>query len=597
MPGPITRFLTTSATRVPMPRWGRILFGLFCVIAGAGLTLRPFTSLGALVALVALAALVTGLADIFSSDYAAAPGPQRVLGVLWIVSAVAIAAWPGLEVGAVARWVGAMLIVAGLVRVAAGILGTPDQRLAAIVLGTASLLLGVLVLSWPDVTRLVVAVVFGARTLVFGLSLIVDDLHHRESDGDDDGVDDRRAAADHRAWWRRFVRTLGASVALVLALALAGVSATVHKGKPGFDAFYTAPSHPPIYAGALLRTQDFTRSIPPGSHAWRILYTTSDANGQAATASALVVVSDSAPATPRPVVAWAHGATGVVRPCAPSLLKDPAAAMPALSQILAQGWVLVATDYTGLGTSGPHPFLVGAGQAHSVLDAVRAARHVAGLQLSGQTVVWGHAQGGNAALWTGQAGGQYAPDVPLAGVAALAPLSDLPQVARNLGRVPGGAVVAAYLMTTYSAVYPDVGFDAYVRPGARAAVQREAARCLGDAEQFTPGGSSAKPDPTIFATDPASGPLRTRLVENTPQAAIAAPVFIGQGQNDALVPLTIQKTYVDRRCHLKGDGPLDFRTYPGMDHLGVVAPGSAAMTELLRWTADRFAGKKAPSTC
>ena len=361
-------------------------------------------------------------------------------------------------------------------------------------------------------------------------------------------------------------------MALVLALALAGVSASVHKGKPGFDAFYTPPPIRRSTPGALLRTQDFTRSIPSGAHAWRILYTTSDANGQAATASALVVVSDSAPATPRPVVAWAHGATGVVRPCAPSLLKDPAAAMPALSQILAQGWVLVATDYTGLGTSGPHPFLVGAGQAHSVLDAVRAARHVAGLQLSGQTVVWGHAQGGNAALWTGQAGGQYAPDVPLAGVAALAPLSDLPQVARNLGRVPGGAVVAAYLMTTYSAVYPDVGFDAYVRPGARAggaARSRALPRRRGTVHVR---GIVGQARPDDLRHRPGLGSAAHPAGREHPAGRHRRPGVHRSGPERRAGPARDPEDVVDRRCHLRVTDLWISAPTAGIDHLGVVAP-------------------------
>jgi hypothetical protein len=63
--------------------------------------------------------------------------------------------------------------------------------------------------------------------------------------------------------------------------------------------------------------------------------------------------------------------------------------------------VLVATAYIGLGTTGPHPYLIGQGESRSVLDAVRAAHMLDQLSMADQTVVWGYAQGGNAALWTG----------------------------------------------------------------------------------------------------------------------------------------------------------------------------------------------------
>ena len=43
---------------------------------------------------------------------------------------------------------------------------------------------------------------------------------------------------------------------------------------------------------------------------------------------------------------------------------------------LADGDVVVATDYQGLGAGRMHPYLVGASEAHAMIDAVRAARHL-----------------------------------------------------------------------------------------------------------------------------------------------------------------------------------------------------------------------------
>ena len=91
--------------------------------------------------------------------------------------------------------------------------------------------------------------------------------------------------------------------------------------------------------------------------------------------------------------------------------------------MLAHGYVVVATDYEGLGVPGVHPYLVGVSEAHAVLDSVRAARELPATQATSRFAVWGHSQGGHAALWTGQLQPSYAPDVTLAGVAALAPAS------------------------------------------------------------------------------------------------------------------------------------------------------------------------------
>lgn len=55
-----------------------------------------------------------------------------------------------------------------------------------------------------------------------------------------------------------------------------------------------------LAAGVLLRSEPFTRDVPPGARAWLILYTTRD-TGVPAAASAIVVAPAHPPAGPRPV--------------------------------------------------------------------------------------------------------------------------------------------------------------------------------------------------------------------------------------------------------------------------------------------------------
>src|SRR5699024_338597 len=140
---------------------------------------------------------------------------------------------------------------------------------------------------------------------------------------------------------------------------------------------------------------------------------TRDGEGTPAVASAVVYAPDGATAAPG--IAWAHGTTGQAPGCAPSLMSMESGAMLVLEEILAAGWAVVATDYTGLGTPGPHPYLGGEGEGRSVIDSVRAAAGT-DLAVSDQTVVWGHSQGGHAALWAAGMWGAYAPEIPLLGV-------------------------------------------------------------------------------------------------------------------------------------------------------------------------------------
>ena len=87
---------------------------------------------------------------------------------------------------------------------------------------------------------------------------------------DDDGL---RPTASRRP--RRLRRWLAGAGALVLA---AGALAVVALGRGGGartpDAFYTPPPNVPATPGALLRSEPFTRAVPKGARAWRILYTT-----------------------------------------------------------------------------------------------------------------------------------------------------------------------------------------------------------------------------------------------------------------------------------------------------------------------------------
>ena len=76
-------------------------------------------------------------------------------------------------------------------------------------------------------------------------------------------------------------------------------------------------------------------------------------------------------------MAWAHPTAGVIPPCAPSLARVLFSSIQGLREMLAHGYVVAATDYPGLGTVEPHPYLVGISEGRAVLDSVRAARATA----------------------------------------------------------------------------------------------------------------------------------------------------------------------------------------------------------------------------
>jgi uncharacterized membrane protein HdeD (DUF308 family)/alpha-beta hydrolase superfamily lysophospholipase len=576
-----------------LPWWVTSLLGVACAALGAFLVLRPFASLTTLVVVIAVGMFLAGAAALAASKLTQPRWPALVTGTIWIATGVLVLAWPSITTQALAVVVGLALIMTGVLDVIAGIRGDLDERLAGIIGGVASAIFGVLALSWPSVTLLVVAVVFGARLVLFGLRLAWDALRDRHGAGEPRAVKADRPAGRLRRIWH----VVGATVALVLAVVLAGVSARINEGQPVVDAFYDTPSEVPDEPGVLLRSEEFTRTIPDNARAWRILYTTTRADGVPAVASGLVVVPTAPASAPRPLIALAHGTTGVARTCAPSVLPDPfaAGAFFALDRVVEEGWALVATDYVGLGTEGPHPYLIGEPSARSVLDSIRAARQLTDASIGDETVVWGHSQGGGAALWTGILAPTYAPDANVIGVAALAPASDLIGLMENLGNVPAGSIFATYVLEAYAAVYGDVDLDDYVRPTARSSFDAAAGRCLAEPAALVSVIGSLAFDMSIFRGDLASGPLLDRLQENIPDGTIEAPLLLGQGEADQLVLPAVQSAFVEARC---ADGqPIDFRTYPGLDHVPLVEADSPLIPELFDWTNDRLAGTPPTPTC
>jgi alpha-beta hydrolase superfamily lysophospholipase len=80
--------------------------------------------------------------------------------------------------------------------------------------------------------------------------------------------------------------------------------------------------------------------------------------------------------------------------CAPSLAISVFQSMMGLRPMIERGVAVVATDYPGLGTSGPHPYLVGVSEGRAVIDSVRIARLMPGVGGGNRFAVWGHSQGG-----------------------------------------------------------------------------------------------------------------------------------------------------------------------------------------------------------
>lgn len=395
---------------------------------------------------------------------------------------------------------------------------------------------------------------------------------------------------------RRLLAFLAFGAVLIgVALALVALSGALDTSPVPVHAPDSATRKLPTTPGRLLHSEAFTRTMPPSLQAWRIVYSSTANDGRIVAASALVLAPRGR-SGPRPVVLWEHGTTGVATRCGPSLLPVPfsGGVMNLVEAAAQRGWVVVAPDYLGMGVAGPPSYLLGTPEARSALDAVRAARRLRPAELGSETVVWGHSQGGGAALWTGIEASRYAPEVQITGVAALAPASDLVGLAAHESGT-FGALLTAYALDSYSRAYPDIKLSAFVRPAALPRVEAIAARCTDEPEQILAAASTLLSGQSLLATSLVGGPLRVRLEQNSPTSTFDAPTFIGQGLSDSVVDPAVQRRFVARLC--AAGQRIEYRTYPGRDHLSVIEEGSPLVPDLLTWSEARFRGASAPSNC
>jgi pimeloyl-ACP methyl ester carboxylesterase len=342
--------------------------------------------------------------------------------------------------------------------------------------------------------------------------------------------------------------------------------------------------------GTVLASQAI--DAPPGALAWKVRYLSTGLRGEPIAVTGIIIAPKGGGRN-RPVVAWAHPTTGVAEKCAPSARSDVLSTIPALGELIARGYVVAATDYPGLGSPGPHPYLIGSSEARAVIDIVRAARDIPQAHAGTHFVAWGHSQGGHAALFVAQTAGAYAPELLLVGVVAASPPTQLAQILRTDIAQSTGRVLTSYAVWSWSHLY-DIPLETALRlrtatPIVRAIAQtcaqtKDEAYVLGlDAAWTTP----RLIKPTLYATPP----WKDLFSANSPAQA-PVDYFIAQGTNDTIVPPATTAAFVTALC--RSGRAVEFDSLKGMGHMRTAF---ASAPQALVWMENRFAGKPAPSNC
>jgi alpha-beta hydrolase superfamily lysophospholipase len=391
---------------------------------------------------------------------------------------------------------------------------------------------------------------------------------------------------------RRGLVATALTAALAIVLAAGPVAAAPKESPrkaPTGRAFYVPPDPLPTAApGKLIWSAPF--KAVPGAQAWKVLYHSRALDGSDIAVSGVVVApTDAAPADGRPVISWAHGTHGIADQCAPSRRADMVSLLPSIGKVVSQGYVVVATDYEGLGTPGTHPYLVGESEARGVLDIAKAAQQIRETGANDKTFVWGQSQGGQAALFAGEIQPSYAPELDLQGVVSGAPVTDATAMFPAAATIPETLGFAVMGLMGIEAASPDAKVSEVLTSAGREKTKVVDEKCYGavlDAfklpvdQVIAKNPSEVPPFPDIFAADtPGSVPT-------------AAPMLVYQGKSDDVVYQVFTDKYVQKACAV--GNTVDYKTFSGKDHY---EENQAAEKDVLEWMQARLAGIPAPSSC
>lgn len=344
---------------------------------------------------------------------------------------------------------------------------------------------------------------------------------------------------------------------VIIAAALLVMGSWSAQASPGDDDMQTRIAAPKAGALLSLQTQRNTATLAHAGQRYLITYRSRGVHDEPIVASGFVLLPKGEP--PKggwPVLAWAHGTTGVADVCAPSA-DYPGGPVHDYQQVveraldgwLADGYAVVAPDYQGLGTPGGHPYMNAASQRHTVIDAVRAIHELRPQAFNSNWLVMGHSQGGAAALEVAAHGQADAPEFKLRGAIAIAPggyrYADIAQYARDHPRLdPGVAAFFPIVLLGAQAANPSLSVDYLVSADMLPLLDRARSQCLSGLREAIVD-SPASVFKTHADLKPLLGYLDRQAIEHM---SPTVPVMLIQGTADASVDAHGTHAYYRQLC-------------------------------------------------
>ncbi|MDI1493436.1 MAG: hypothetical protein OHK93_005225 [Ramalina farinacea] len=366
------------------------------------------------------------------------------------------------------------------------------------------------------------------------------------------------------------------------------------------DQFYDAPGQDDAKAapGTLFKVEkdvDTSKFLLPATTALsRFVYQSETMSGVKTPVSAYVLW----PYSPRSqsdgysVVAWAHGTSGFGPNAAPSNHKNLWQHFQAPYQLALQGYLVVATDYAGLGVSKQASgesigieWCTGPSQANDVIYSVQAVQ-AAFPELSKQFVVIGQSQGGGAA-WAVAQKAAAAPIPGYLGAVAVSPYTSLlketnSDIVELAIAIQSPAMAAALPAYDPKGLLNDEGLNVY--------------KTVYDMDGAIFSGLALLSGKGTLKSDCKENPHYRKFQEMTINGgkAIAGPLLVIHGKDDPALPISATDSAVEETAKRFPSSQIEYVSLPGVTHVSAL---SASQHIYMDWIQDRFAGREVPPGC
>ena len=304
--------------------------------------------------------------------------------------------------------------------------------------------------------------------------------------------------------------------------------------------------------------QSWTSAMPTGTRVTRLDYSSTSGvdDSRTSVSGSVFVPSGSWPQGGWPLIAYAHGTTGLARDCGPSDHPDMFGDIATIGSFVRAGYAVVTTDYQGLGIrvdAPPHPYLEPRTAAHNVIDAVRAARAVEPT-IGPKWVVVGPSQGGAAAWATAELYPRFrdADSGDLVGAVAMSPVLD---VSRYPTAAQDGTLNSAqrflYPLIVVGASHVDPQINPADHLGGMSASEISSLVSCATGRTALAAQTHSRDASTLRSTPGANAELDAAVSKFVlPQQHTDVPILAMYGTADEITPVDVMETSLSRACTL-----------------------------------------------